>query len=132
MRHLKHTFNRLDSDGDGVVTSEDVRNLIGCGDDADASSSHRIFQELSRDGEAPVSFEDFSEYFRNMADPTPAVSRVQTNRSRWTTFTDYRSVFGTSPSASRRVSMLDDQEEDAARRCSVVSMDGGSRVTFNV
>jgi len=76
-RHLRAAFRRLDADGDGVLTREDVRSIIN--EDKSVSGPSRratkIFQALSNDGESPVSFDDFSAYFRAMCDPMPRLSR---------------------------------------------------------
>jgi len=82
MRHLRAAFSRLDKDGDGLVTRAEIEALIGVDSGGPSRRTTRIFQALSNDGETPVSFEDFSEYFHNIADPTPAVSRVASRR--WT------------------------------------------------
>jgi len=81
MRHLRAAFGRLDTDGDGVLTREDVRRIINDDCNGHSRRATRIFQALSNDGESPVSFDDFSEYFGNMCDPVPRCSRRVTDAS---------------------------------------------------
>merc|ERR1712113_108326 len=78
MRHLRHTFNRLDADGDGVLTKEDVRRLVeteGPPTEQRPRLATAMFQVLSNDGESPVSFEEFRGYFENLAAASPSATQ---------------------------------------------------------
>jgi len=83
MRHLHAAFRRLDADGDGVLTREDVRSLLREDSSGSCRRATRIFQALSNDGASPVSFEDFSAYFQKLCDPVPRHSRRATARASW-------------------------------------------------
>ena len=62
MARLRRTFKRLDTDGSGYITAEDIRKLVndaGLGDEVTNEQIDEVIASVDTSGDGKVSWEEF-------------------------------------------------------------------------
>lgn len=56
---LQAAFKMFDKDGSGVISADEIKEVLGFGGNLDAKSIDQIIKQVDENGDGEISFEEF-------------------------------------------------------------------------
>ena len=63
---LQDAFNLFDKDGGGTISPDEVKDVLCSGQDVDDSVWEKIIEQIDKDGDGEISFEEFCNMMQKM------------------------------------------------------------------
>jgi len=65
---LQAAFNMFDKDGSGVISSDEIKDVLGFGGNLDTKQIDAIIKQVDDNGDGEISFEEFINMMRKMGE----------------------------------------------------------------
>lgn len=64
---LQAAFNMFDKDGSGVISADEIREVLGFGGSLDNKAIDLIIKQVDENGDGEISFEEFTEMMKKVS-----------------------------------------------------------------